>query len=86
MLFSMMILIIGFTSPPTIHFEFITKLDECITKCDSLLLQSATAFLLQSAIGYYKVQRLLQSVTEHGSRISRLKSKALGFFRNLGTI
>ena len=59
LLFSMMIL--GFTSPPTIHFKFITKLDECITKCDSLLLQSATAFLLQSAIGilkcndYYKV-------------------------------
>ena len=58
---SMMILIIGFTSPPSIHFKFITKLDECITKCDSLLLQSATAFLLQSAIGitkcndYYKV-------------------------------
>ena len=58
---SMMILIIGFTSPPSIHFKFITKLDECITKCDSLLLQSATDFLLQSAIGitkcndYYKV-------------------------------
>ena len=62
LLFSMMILITGFTaSPPTIHFKFITKLDECITKCDSLLLQSATAFLLQSVIGvtkcndYYKV-------------------------------
>ena len=60
-LFSMMILIIEFTSPPTIHFKFITKLDECITKCDSQLLQSATDFLLQSAIGitkcndYYKV-------------------------------
>ena len=47
-----------------------------ITKCDGLLLQSATAFLLQSATGitkcdnfitkcerYYKVRRLLQSAT-----------------------
>ena len=50
------------------------------TKRDGLLLQSATAFLLQSAISvvkkcdrylkvrqfYYKVRRLLQSATEQG--------------------
>ena len=49
-----------------------------ITKCDGLLLQTATAFLLQSATGitkcdnfitkcdrYYKVRRLLQSATVH---------------------
>ena len=47
-----------------------------VTKCDGLLLQSATAFLLQSATGitkcdnfitkcdsYYKVRQLLQSAT-----------------------
>ena len=41
-----------------------------ITKCDGLLLLSATAFLLQSATSvvtkcdrYYKVRRLLQSAT-----------------------
>ena len=40
-----MILIIGLTCPPTIHFKFITK-------CDSL-------FLLQSAmVCYYKVRQL----------------------------
>ena len=49
-----------------------------ITKCDS--------FFITKCDRCYKVQRLLQSVTEHGSRISRLKSKALGFFRHLGTI
>ena len=45
-----------------------------ITKCDGLLLQSATAFLLQSATSvitkcdrYYKVRRLLQSATVHCS-------------------
>ena len=50
-----MTLIIGFTCPPTIYFKFITK-------CDGLLLQSATAFsdykvrqvLLQSATGITK--------------------------------
>ena len=46
----MMILIIGFTCPPTIHFKFITKYDNCYYKVRQLiLLQSATAFLLQSA-------------------------------------
>ena len=42
-----------------------------ITKCDNLLLQSATAILLQSVTSvitkcdrYYKVWRLLQSATE----------------------
>ena len=52
----------------------ITKCDSFfITKCDGLLLQSATAFLLQSATSvitkcdrYYKVRRLLQSATVHG--------------------
>ena len=41
-----------------------------ITKCDGLLLESATAFLLQSATSvitkcdrYYKVRQLLQSAT-----------------------
>ena len=34
-LLSMMILIIGFTCPPSIHFKFITKCDRySITKCD----------------------------------------------------
>ena len=58
LLLSMMTLITGFTCPPTIYFKFITKCDKCyykvrqlffITKCDGLLLQSATVFLLQSA-------------------------------------
>ena len=53
-----MTLITGFTCPPTIYFKFITKCEGLllqsatalfITKCEGLLLQSATAFLLQSA-------------------------------------
>ena len=48
------------------------------TKCDR--------FFITKCDRYYKVQRLLQSVTEHGSRIPRLKSEALGFFRHLSTI
>ena len=57
--FSMMVLIVGFTCPPTIHFKFVTKYDSVfyykvrqlflfqsvtsvITKCHSLILQSAT--------------------------------------------
>ena len=55
------------------------------TKCDGLLLQSATAFLLQSATSvvtkcdryykvrqfYYKVRRLLQSATVHDALMQR---------------
>ena len=43
----MMILIIGFTRPPTIHFEFITKCDKRYYKLGQV----------------YKVQQLLQSAT-----------------------
>ena len=52
-----MIVISGFTCPPTIHFKFITKCDglfhykvlwSVITKCDKC---------------YYKVRQVLQSVT-----------------------
>jgi len=60
LLLSMMILIIGFTCLPTIHFKFFTKCDSFfITKCDKC---------------YYKVRQelqsatiVLQSATEHGS-------------------
>ena len=63
LLLSMMTLITGFTCPPTIYFKFITKCDKCYYKVRQLfLLQSATAFLLQSATSvitkcdrYYKV-------------------------------
>ena len=74
-----MTLITAFICPPTIYFKFITKWDSFFffTKCDGLLLQSATAFLLQSATSvitkcdryykvwqfYYKVRQVLQSVT-----------------------
>ena len=70
-----MTLITAFICPPTIYFKFITKWDSFFfffTKCDGLLLQSATAFLLQSATSvitkcdrYYKMRRLLQSATVH---------------------
>ena len=76
----MMTLIIGFTCPPTIYFKFITKCDKCHYKVrQPFSLQSATAFLLQSATSvitkcdsffitksdkcYYKVREVLQSVT-----------------------
>ena len=59
LLLSMMVLFVGFTCPPTIHFKFVTKYDSVfyykvrqlfllqsvtsvITKCHSLILQSAT--------------------------------------------
>ena len=49
-LLSMMILIIWFTCPLTIHFKFTTKCDSfLITKCDR----------------YCKVRQLLQSATKH---------------------
>ena len=49
---SMMTLITGFTCPPTIYFEFITKCDKCYYKVRHL-------FLLQSEmICYYKVRQL----------------------------
>ena len=57
----MMTLITGFTCPPTIHFEFITKCDKCYYKVRQVL-QSVT-ILLQSATGitkcydYYKVRQ-----------------------------
>ena len=56
-----MIVISGFTCPPTIHFKFITKCDglfhykvlwSVITKCDKC---------------YYKVRQVLQSTTEQCS-------------------
>ena len=46
----MMILIIGFICPPTVHFKFIIKCDKCYYKVRQVL-QSATI--------------LLQSVKEH---------------------
>ena len=78
LLLSMMTLITGFTRPPIICFKFITKCDKCYYKVRQLfLLQSATAFLLQSATSvitkcdryykvwqfYYKVWQVLQSAT-----------------------
>ena len=82
LLLSMMTLITGFTSLSSDHlFQVYYKVRQVllqsataffITKCDGLLLQSATACLLQSATSvitkcdrYYKVRRLLQSVTVH---------------------
>ena len=56
------ILIVGFICPPTIHFKFITKGDNSrdnfyiTTKCDSLLLQSATAFYYKVREFYYKMR------------------------------
>ena len=53
-----MILIIGFTCPPTIHFKVIKKCDKCYYKVRQLiLLQSAIAFLLQSATIISKCDR-----------------------------
>ena len=40
-LLSMVILIIGFTCPPTIHLKFITKCDKCYYKAREVL-QSTT--------------------------------------------
>ena len=47
-----MILIIGFTGPPTINFKFITECDNCYYKVRQLI-------LLQSVlVCYYKVRQL----------------------------
>ena len=71
----MMILIIGFTDPPTINFKFIKKCMRqlllqgatayFITNCDGLLSQSVTAFLLKRASDkcYYKLRQAVQSAT-----------------------
>ena len=58
LLLSMMILIIWFTCPPTIHFKFTTKCDKCYCKVRQLkLLQSAMiCYCKVRQIFYYKVQ------------------------------
>ena len=68
--------------------QCITKCDKCnykvrqlflLRKCDGLLLQSSTAFLLQRATSvitkcdrYYKVRRSLQSATEQTDQLQNL--------------
>ena len=47
----MMILIIGFTCPPTIHFKFITKCDSVfITKCDNFITKCDRTYVLFGAL------------------------------------
>ena len=53
-----MILIIGFTCPPTMHFKFITKCNKCSYKVRQLIL------LQRAMVCYFKVRQLfLQSAT-----------------------
>ena len=52
---SMMILIIGFTCPPTIYFKFITKCGKCYYKMRELFYQ----LLLQSATGITKCNNFI---------------------------
>ena len=56
-----MILIIGFTCPPTIHFKFITKCDKCYYKVRQVL-QSET-ILLQSATVDYLILVAIKHLT-----------------------
>ena len=59
LLLSMMILIIGFTCPPTIHFKFFTK-------CDSLFYYKVRQVLLQSAVVcYYNVRQLYYKLRQN---------------------
>ena len=67
----MMILIIGFTCPPTIHFKFITKCDKCYYKVRQVL-QSAT-ILLQSA-----TEHSLCSLFKPGEQPGTKKFSTLG--------
>ena len=68
-----MILIIGFTCPPTMHFKFITKCNKCSLKVRRLiLLQRAMVcyfkvrqlFFTKCDKCFYKVRQVLQSATE----------------------
>ena len=56
LLLSIRILVIGFICPPTIYFKFITSLLRQL-----ILLQSAIAFLLQSATGIYSSKQSFSS-------------------------
>ena len=47
-----MILIIGFTCPPTMHFKFITKCNKCSYKVRQLIL------LQRAMVCYFKVRQL----------------------------
>ena len=47
-----MILIIGFTCPPTMHFKFITKCNKCSYKVRQLIL------LQRAMVSYFKVRQL----------------------------
>ena len=53
LLLSLTILVIGFTGPPTIHFKFIVKCDNCYYKVRQLILLQSTM------VCYYKVRQLL---------------------------
>ena len=53
-----MILIIGFSCPPTVHFKFITKCNKCSYKVRQLIL------LQRAVVCYFKVRQVfLQSAT-----------------------
>ena len=61
------VVVAGFTGPPTIHFKFITKCDNLlyykvrwslISKCDSF-------FITKCDKCYCKVRQVLQSAIEH---------------------
>ena len=66
----MMILIIGFTCPLTVHFKSITKCDKCCYKVRQVL-QSAT-ILLQSA-----TEHSLCSLFEQGEQPGTKKFRTL---------
>ena len=59
-----MILIIGFTCPPTIFLKCITRWDKCHYKVRQVSLQSATSVVRKCDKCYYKVRQVsLQSAT-----------------------
>ena len=47
LLLSMIILIIGFTCPPNIHFKFITSLRQVLLQSATILLQIATGITIK---------------------------------------
>ena len=62
-----MILIIGFTCPPTMHFKLITKCNKCSYKVRQLIL------LQRAMVCYFKVRQLffLQSATSVFTKCER---------------
>ena len=60
----LILLIVGFTCPPTMHFKFITKCGKCCYKLRQLVYNKVRQVVLQCATIFF----IKKGATEHGSQ------------------